>query len=126
MTSADPAEPLLDKLTPEARALVQQLRPLIKAVLPQAEERVHLGWDVIRYGDGKNMRDVIVALSPQRAYVNLEFGDGVDLPDPAHRLEGTGKRLRHVKIRTGEDVGHADVRALLEAAGRHKELLPPQ
>lgn len=53
---------------------------------------------------------------------NLEFGDGVDVPDPAHRLEGTGKRLRHVKISTSQDVLSPEVRALLEAAARLRGL----
>jgi len=70
------------------------------------------------------MRDPIAALAPHRTYVNLEFGDGVELPDPAHRLEGTGERLRHVKIRTAADVTHPDVRGLLEAAARHRGLVP--
>ncbi len=65
---------------------------------------------------------MVVALLPRPAYVNLEFGDGVDLPDPAYRLEGTGKRLRHVKVRSAADVRHPDVRALLEAAARRRGL----
>jgi Domain of unknown function (DU1801) len=66
------------------------------------------------------MRDFVAALAPQRSYVNLAFGDGVDLPDPAHRLEGTGKRLRHVKIRSSEDVRDPEVRRLLEEAARRR------
>ncbi|MBI4492797.1 MAG: DUF1801 domain-containing protein [Chloroflexi bacterium] len=118
----DPAEPLLEKLTPEVRTLVQHLRALVKEVMPQVAESVHLGWSAIHYRAGGTMRDIIVALSPQRAYVNLEFGDGVDLPDPAHRLEGTGKRLRHIKIRRPDDVRDPDVRHLLEAAAARRGL----
>lgn len=122
MTATDPAAPLLEKLTPEARPLVQQLRALVKDVMPTATEKVHLGWSAIHYRAGASMRDVVVALSPQRSYVNLEFGDGIDLPDPAHRLEGTGKRLRHVKVRTEADVQSPEVRALLETAARRRGL----
>lgn len=122
MTIADPADPLLEKLAPEVRALVQQLRVLVKELMPQVSEKVHLGWGVIHYRSGGSMRDTVVALDPQRSYVNLEFGDGVELPDPAHRLEGTGKRLRHVKIRSGDDVQNPEVRALLEVAARRRGL----
>ena len=122
MTESDPAEPLLEKLNPEVRPLVQELRALVKEAIPQVSERVHLGWSAIHYGVGPSMRDIIAALSPQRSYVNLELIDGVDLPDPTHRLEGTGKRLRHVKIRSSEDARHPDVRALLEVAARHRGL----
>jgi hypothetical protein len=50
------------------------------------------------------------------AYVNafsghaaVGFFHGSTLPDPAGLLEGTGKRMRHVKLRPGE---HVDERAL--------------
>jgi len=125
MAESDPAAPLLEKLSPEVRALVQQLRGLVREVAPEASERVHMGWGVIHYAAGTSMRDVVAALAPQRGYVNLEFGDGVDLPDPARRLEGTGKRLRHVKIRRGEDARDPDVRALLEAQARRRGLVSP-
>lgn len=122
MTEIDPAEPILTKLSPEMRDLVQQLRVLVRNVMPQVTEKTHLGWGAIHYAPSGKMRDLVAALLPQRAYVNLELGDGVDLPDPARRLEGTGKRLRHVKIRSGADVQDPDVRALLEAAARHRGL----
>ena len=118
MPEADAASPFLEKLTPEVQALVQELRPLIKDVLPDASERVHMGWKVIQYATTTSMRDMIVALVPQRGYVNLEFADGVDLPDGAQLLEGTGKRLRHVKIRSAKDVQSQEVRDLLQAAAR--------
>ena len=97
-------------------------RATTAGVMPQATEKAYLGWGSIGYAAGGKMRDVVVALAPQRTYVNLGFGDGVDLPDPAHRLEGTGKRLRHVKIRTADDVHHPDVRVLLETAARRRGL----
>jgi hypothetical protein len=115
-------EALYEKLTPEERALMEELRALIAEVMPDATEGVHLGWSVIHYRHGGSMRDMIVALSPQRAYVNLEFADGVGLPDPAHRLEGTGKRMRHVKIRTSEDARNPAVRVLLGEAARRRGL----
>ena len=117
----DIAEPLLEKLTPETRPLVQSMRGVVKDTLPKLEESVHLGWGVLYYRKpGGSMRDVVVAISPQRAYVNLEFADGIDLPDPAHKLEGTGKRLRHAKIRSVQDAEAQEVRSLLQAAGEHR------
>ena len=122
MNADDPAEPVLRKVTPEVLPLVQQLRALIKEVMPQASEKAHVGWGTISYCASGSMRDFIVAIAPKRAYTNLEFHDGTELPDPAHRLEGTGKHLRHVKVRTAEDVHHPDVRRLLETAARWRGL----
>jgi len=39
-----------------------------------------------------------------RAHVNVGFFLGADLPDPANLMEGSGKFMRHVKLRPGEQV----------------------
>src|SRR5471032_1380379 len=35
------------------------------------------------------------------SHVNVGFFQGAALPDPAHLLQGSGKRMRHVKLRLG-------------------------
>ena len=45
------------------------------------------------------------------AHVNVGFFRGAELPDPKGLLEGTGKFMRHVKLRPGSDV---DAKALTE------------
>jgi hypothetical protein len=118
MTETDQIQELLDKATPEARPLIEQTREVIKTVMPRATERVHMGWGVIHYLGGDKMRDMVVAIAPHWTYINIQFGDGVDLPDPGHKLEGTGKRMRHVKIRDSEDLADPAVRNLLREAAR--------
>jgi hypothetical protein len=46
------------------------------------------------------------------------FSKGTELPDPEGLLEGTGKRARHVKLRSIGDVDRPGVRALVMEAGR--------
>lgn len=122
MTVPDPAEGLLAKATPEARPLIEQTRLLIKRVIPEATEQVHMGWGVINYLAGSKISDMVVAIAPHWTYINIQFADGVDLPDPGNHLEGTGKRMRHVKIRGPEDLQNPDVRALLMEAARKRGL----
>jgi hypothetical protein len=50
------------------------------------------------------------------AHANVGFLGGVELADPAGLLEGTGKRMRHVKLRWGEPINEAALRALIAAA----------
>ena len=50
------------------------------------------------------------------AHVNVGFYRGTELPDPAGLLEGTGKRMRHVKLRPGDSTKDAAVEALIRAA----------
>jgi hypothetical protein len=53
------------------------------------------------------------------SHVNVGFFQGAALPDPAHLLQGAGKRMRHVKLRPGTVTDAASVNRLsrlIEAA----------
>ena len=49
-------------------------------------------------------------------HVNVGFFQGVELADPDGLLEGTGKFMRHVKIKPGRPVKEAALRELIELA----------
>ena len=49
-------------------------------------------------------------------HVNVGFFEGAELPDPSGLLQGTGKSMRHVKLRPGEDVDAAALHALIADA----------
>jgi hypothetical protein len=49
-------------------------------------------------------------------HVNVGFFFGALLNDPAHLIEGTGKRGRHVKLRPGSEVERAALAQLVDAA----------
>jgi hypothetical protein len=49
-------------------------------------------------------------------HANVGFFRGAELEDPAGMLEGTGKRMRHVKVRPGVDLDSAGLAALIRAA----------
>ncbi|MDX1387799.1 MAG: DUF1801 domain-containing protein [Acidobacteriota bacterium] len=51
-----------------------------------------------------------------KAHVNVGFFRGAELADPAGLLEGTGKYMRHVKLRPGGDIDGADLTSLIESA----------
>ena len=50
------------------------------------------------------------------SHVNVGFFHGAALPDPARLLQGTGKFMRHVKLRTGTDTNEAELDRLIDAA----------
>jgi hypothetical protein len=51
-----------------------------------------------------------------RAHANVGFFRGAELADPKGLLQGTGKRMRHVKVRPGVDLDGAALEALIDAA----------
>jgi hypothetical protein len=113
MTESGDLQTLLDRSSPEVQALMQETRRVVIATLPNAIEHVHLGYGMIHFQVTSSMRSLMVALAPQLGYINVEFRHGVDLPDPAHKLEGKGKALRHVKIRTTDDAHTPELTALM-------------
>ena len=99
------------------RPIVKALRDLVFEVDPNACEVVRLGDRAATYGVGpRKMIDGYAYILPYGRWVNLGFYQGVDLADPEALLEGTGARLRHVKMRSLEDVHHSAVRGLIENA----------
>lgn len=52
------------------------------------------------------------------AHVNVGFFRGAELPDPAGLLTGTGKHMRHVKLRPGAAIDAGALVTLIEAAYR--------
>ena len=50
------------------------------------------------------------------AHVNVGFFRGAEVADPAGLLEGTGKFMRHVKLRPGAGVDSAGLEALIRTA----------
>jgi hypothetical protein len=108
---------MLSAFPAEVQAVAHRLREVILSLHPDAHEVV---WRVERsagYGLGpRKMQDQYAYLRPHARHVNLGFMRGAVLPDPEGLLQGTGKALRHVKVRDPGEAEHPALRALLEAA----------
>lgn len=50
------------------------------------------------------------------AHVNVGFFHGAELADPAGLLEGSGKFMRHVKLRSGHDIDAEALSSLIQTA----------
>lgn len=102
---------------PVVGPIARKLREIILDDFPQAVEVVRLGDGAASYGLGpKKMSESHVYVMPQAEYVNLGFYHGVGLPDPEGLLEGTGTKMRHVKVRSLDAAENPAVRSLVSAA----------
>jgi hypothetical protein len=117
--TGDPAvDTFLKNYAPQVREIAVKARETILSVLPNATEKVYPGWKVIQYGAGPSMKDVFAVISPQKERVNLGLTQGAVLKDPEGLLEGTGEKIRHVKLTSPEAASQPPVRALVEEALR--------
>jgi hypothetical protein len=110
----DDAERLLDAQEPPIADLARALCDRILSVFPGAvvtADRENIG-----FGTGTGYQGLVFTVIPHRAHVTLGVANAVGLPDPSGLLEGTGKRHRHVKIRSDADLDRPDLHSLLQAA----------
>ena len=86
-------------LSPKLAKCAEKLRKTIFEVEPNVTEE--LKWSQPCYGKVKD----VCYISGAKAHITFGFFRGTELDDPHGRLEGTGKGMRHVKIK---DPGNVD------------------
>jgi hypothetical protein len=106
---------LLSEHSAELQAIERALRATIRRESPDAVEQVDFGNKLIAFGRSMKMRGLLFAIIAHKTWVNLQLADGAVLSDPDHRIEGTGKRIRHIKIRSVADASSPPVVAAIRA-----------
>jgi hypothetical protein len=97
----------------EIRRLAEPWFARMRACGPDVREVMHDGYPTACAGDA-----AFGYVGAFKAHANVGFFHGASLDDPAGLLEGTGKRMRHVKLRWGQPVDAAALESLIEAAYR--------
>jgi hypothetical protein len=98
-------------LDPDLRSIVERWFPVMRECGDEVLELFHDNWAVACLGDAP-----FAYAGAFRSHVNIGFFRGAALPDPKRLLDGTGKHMRHVKIRPGAPVNESALTALIEAA----------
>jgi hypothetical protein len=114
--SSSPVTDLVGSCSMEIRPIMRALRTAVRANFEQVREFVYHG--AICYAPRETPTVFFVFIAPQRGYVRLAFTRGAELPDPAGLLEGTGARMRHVKVRSVADAKRPELVPLIRAAAR--------
>ena len=112
----DPIEAFLAGYPLEVQSISRRLRAMVKSAMPQAHEVLFASHNHFAYGISESMGDRICYICPMKDYVRLGFMFGTHLADPEQLLVGTGKRLRHVKVRTMQEASQPALQLLVEAA----------
>ena len=96
---------------PELGTTAQQWFDVLRACGDEVRELLHDGYPVACLGDAP-----FGYVNAFTAHVNVGFFHGAELPDPAGLLEGTGKHMRHVKLKPGAAINSAALRRLIDEA----------
>ena len=100
---------------PDVQAAARALKAIIREELPDVVVQYDPGNGLLAFGRSMAMRDLLFALIPHAGWVNLQLADGALLPNPDGLIEGTGKKIRHIKVRSGEAAASAGVREAIRA-----------
>ena len=68
---SDDLNKLLKKYSTEVQDLALQARELVLKTVPDAQEKVYLGWNGIHFSTSGGMQSTFCAISPQRTRINL-------------------------------------------------------
>lgn len=93
--------------------VAKAIRALVKKTVPGCEEYVN-PWKIPTFDLNGPLCFYMVA----KEHVVFGFMRGAILRDPARLLEGTGRFLRHTKLRNAADVRRPAVKALVKHAAR--------
>ena len=107
----------LKRFDPAIRELALDARELVLRILAPSNESV---LDVyvlaMNYGFSERMKDQAVYIGVYGRHINLGFYRGAQMDDPEGVLEGGGKQLRHIKIKSQADLGTPVIRDYLRRA----------
>jgi hypothetical protein len=105
----------------DLREVAEGLRKLMKKSVPGTRESVN-PWKIPTFESSGPMCLFMVG----KNHVTFGFLRGTSLPDPAELLEGTGKNLRHVKLRSLDDLRRPALKALILAAAKLNQKEPTE
>lgn len=95
----------------ELGAMARQWFEVMRACGDEVRELMHDGCPTACLGDA-----AFGYVNIFTSHVNVGFFQGASLPDPARLLQGSGKFMRHVKLKPGVAINSAALRTLIEAA----------
>ena len=109
-----PAELFLDGFPLGIRIIADRLCAVVRQAVPDAVERVRIGWRLIGYDVPVGTRSRYFAfVAPEVKHVHLGFEYGVWMTDPDDLLQGAHLNLRKVRFVTYEPGDSIPVRALV-------------
>jgi len=95
----------------ELGAIAQKWFDAMRNCGDEVRELLHDGFPTACLGDA-----AFGYVNVFQSHVNVGFFQGASLPDPARLLQGTGKFMRHVKLKPGMATNAAALNRLIEAA----------
>jgi hypothetical protein len=110
----------LDAYAPEVAGIARKALMKLRRRLPFATEMVYDNYNALACGFGPSERvsDVVFSIAVYPKHVNFFFLQGAKLPDPDGLLQGSGSRVRHIRLEDETTLDRNDVKAMMATAMR--------
>jgi len=97
---------------------IKACRAKMRMIFPRGYELVYDNYNALAFGYGPSVRasEVPVSFAAYPRWATLFFLQGVSLNDPVGLLEGSGSRVRSVRLESAADLGKAAIKALIAQA----------
>jgi hypothetical protein len=117
--SRPPSAELIEFLRPfppQVIELALATRARIIALAPRANETVWDAYNAVSIGFA--YKESFLHIAVYAKHVNIGFNRGTELPDPKKVLAGSGKLIRHITLRTLDDLKQPYIPTYVKAAIR--------
>jgi len=116
----------LSRFPPEIVARVKRCLPKLRRAFPGSYQLVYdySSSLVVAFSMSDRGYEAIVAMAVFPRRVQLYFDKSI--PDPKGLLEGSGTKVRSVKVESASDLDHGDIQALIKAAIKHSGVTFPR
>ncbi|MBI3723369.1 hypothetical protein HY251_05365 [bacterium] len=112
----------ISKYAPEVQRVARGALAILRARLPGSTELVYdkRGSLVVGFGPSERVTEAIFSIALYTRWVNLYFlQGGPSLPDPGKLLQGSGTRVRHIRLDDASVLERPAVKTLMaHALGR--------
>ena len=120
MTHPAPADLIkfLRPYDPQVQEFALKLRALVLEEMAPCYENIYDAYSAVAigYGTSDRLRDGIFHIAVYSKHVNLGFNEGATLDDPKGILQGNGNQIRHITIKSVEDIKRPELRAYIRRA----------
>ena len=111
-------EAFVARYTPAIAAQLRDARQRLRAHFPRGVEMVFDNYNALVFGIGPTdqSRESFISIAGYPKWVTLFFLEGAGLDDPQGLLEGDGKQVRGIRLKTPADIDSPAVAALIAQA----------
>ncbi len=103
---------------PAIQDLALQVRSFVLDEMAPCHETIYDAYSAVAlgYGWSDRFREGVFHVAVYANHVNLGFNFGASLPDPKAIFEGNGKQIRHLTIKSEDDLARPEIRSYVRRA----------